>query len=131
MESFTFHVNTLIILQLCDLVESSINVVQCKQIKVWHIPVRLVQVIHEHLPHLVDGQGGVDGAVEAQLTHCVRQGSEVKRVWVRQQYCIYVVYVSETINNHTNIIKPKVCVYVWYSFTSQLLNRIGWNWERR
>ncbi len=35
-------------------------------------PSHLIEIVHEHLAHLVDGDGGVDGAVEPQFAHSVR-----------------------------------------------------------
>lgn len=42
----------------------------------------LVEVIHEHLPHLVHRNGGVDGTVQPQLAHGIGEGAEVQRVGV-------------------------------------------------
>lgn len=43
----------------------------------------LIEIIHEHLAHLVDGDGGIDGAVKSQFTHSIRQSTQVQVIRVR------------------------------------------------
>ena len=53
----------------------------------------LVEVVHEHLSHLVDGDGGIDRTLEAQLPHQVRQSAQVHHIRMAQENSIYPVQV--------------------------------------
>lgn len=54
----------------------------------------LIEVIHKHLAHFVDRNGCVDGAIQPQLPHSVRQSAKVNRVRVREQHSINLMDVS-------------------------------------
>lgn len=77
-----------------DEVKCSVNIVQSKQIKLLVVVLREVHVVHEHLPHLVDGNGGIDRTLQSQLTHQIWKGTQVDRVRVAEQDGIYAVQVS-------------------------------------
>ena len=53
----------------------------------------LVQVVHEHLSHLVNRHSGIDRALELQSAHDVRQEAQVRHVGERQEHCIDLVEV--------------------------------------
>ena len=67
-------------------------------------PAHLVQIIHEHLTHLVDGDSSIDGAVQTQLSNSIRQGSQMYGVRVRQEYSINLMNIPEIQTNATVII---------------------------
>ncbi len=45
----------------------------------------LVEVVHEHLSHLVDGNGGVDGTLESKCPHQVGQSAQMNHVRMGHQ----------------------------------------------
>ena len=53
----------------------------------------LIQIIHEHLPHLVDGYSGIDRTLQLQSAHEVRQEPQVRDIGEAQQHRINLVYV--------------------------------------
>lgn len=54
----------------------------------------LIEVIHEHLAHLVDRDGGIDSAVEAELPHSVWQSSQMEGIRMRQEDSIHLMDIS-------------------------------------
>ena len=54
----------------------------------------LVEVVEEHLPHLVDGYSSIDRTLQLQPAHQIGQETEVKYVRETQQNCINLVNVS-------------------------------------
>lgn len=54
----------------------------------------LVEVVHEHLAHLVHGDGGIDGALETQLPHQIGEGAQVISIRMTQQDGVYSMQVS-------------------------------------
>lgn len=54
----------------------------------------LIQIIHKHLTHFVDRNGGIDGAVQTQFPHSVRQGSQVDGVGVGEEHSINLMNVT-------------------------------------
>lgn len=59
----------------------------------WSCTAHLIEVIHEHLSHLVDGDSGVDGALESQFSHQVWEEPQVRHIRVGQQHCINLMEV--------------------------------------
>ena len=55
----------------------------------------LVEVIHEHLPHLVHRHGGIDRAFELQLAHEVGEEAEVEGIGEAEEDCINLMNVPE------------------------------------
>lgn len=58
-------------------------------------PSHLIEIVHEHLAHLVDGDGGVDGAVEPQFAHSVRQSAQMQMIGVREQHCVHLMGIPD------------------------------------
>lgn len=58
-----------------------------------HSNTHLVEVIHEHLPHLVHRHGGIDGAFELQLAHEVGEEAEVEGIREAEEDCIDLMNV--------------------------------------
>lgn len=56
----------------------------------------LIQIIHEHLTHFIDRDGGIDGTVEPQFANSVGQSTEMKWIWMGQKHRIHLMDISET-----------------------------------
>lgn len=57
-----------------------------------HIPLsHLIEVIHEHLTHLVNWDSCIDGTVETQLPHGIRQGSQMQGIRMGEEHSINLV----------------------------------------
>ena len=61
----------------------------------------LVQIIQEHLSHLIDWDGGIDGAVQATLANHVWQCPQVEWVRIGQQHSIYLRSMSAKRRRHS------------------------------
>lgn len=51
----------------------------------------LIEIVHEHLPHFVNRNGGIDGTVQTQLPHSEWESAKVEWVGVRQEHRINLV----------------------------------------
>ena len=56
----------------------------------------LVQVIHEHLAHLVYWNSCINWTAQTKFPNQIRQSSDMKRIRERQKHCINLMYVSAT-----------------------------------
>ena len=77
-----FQLYSLGILQLNYLVKRSINVVQREEVKFFRVVPRLVKVVQEHLAHLENRNGGINGTLQAKLSNQIRQGAQVINIRV-------------------------------------------------
>lgn len=57
-------------------------------------PSYLIQIVHKHLPHLVDRNRGIDSTVQPQFAHSVWQGSQVYGVGMGEQHSVDLMNMS-------------------------------------
>ena len=74
-----------------DHLESFVHFVKGEVVKFFLRVSSMVQVVQKHFPHLVNRDGGIDGAGQPQPSHSVRQAPDVQRVWVRQKHGVDLV----------------------------------------
>ena len=75
--SFALQSDVLRVFELNDFVKGRVDVVQREDFEFFVVLMRLVQIVHEHLTHFVDWNGGVDRAVESAFADHVRQRAQM------------------------------------------------------
>jgi len=74
----TSEVDTLIILELNDLIKGSIHIVQIVNVIVFHVVSGEVIIVEEHLSHLENWDSSVDWTTETTFPNQVWQGSKMQ-----------------------------------------------------
>ena len=59
----------------------------------------LIEIIEEHLTHLIDRNSGIDWTGETELAHSNRESSQVTGVRVGEEHCINLVNNSPEVVN--------------------------------
>ena len=85
IHQLTFEVHGLIELELGDHLEGLVDLIEGEELELLDVVARLVEVVEEHLAHLVDGHRGVDRAVQAEPADHVGEAADVEVVGVREQ----------------------------------------------